>query len=185
MTSSQGQEGVTYPTSPKCKLLGSANEAEVTICDQTCPALIDTGSMITSVSTNFYQEHLCEEYPLQPLNSLKVECAGGDHLPYLGYIDATLRIPNCMMDDIGVPVLVIKDTSYNARVPVVVGTNVIRILKESGISPSTDSWAMAIDSLQVSSNEAVTSELPVYSCRQIVVEPGTSIVVSARVNPSK
>ena len=183
VTSPKGQEEVSSNTSPKCELLGPANEAEVMIGGLMCAALIDTGSMITSVSTNYFKEHLEDIYPLQPLDSLMVEGAGGENLPYLGYIDAALMVPDCMMEELGVPILVIKDTSYNSRVPVVVGTNVIKVLKEESISPQNDVWRMAIESMQV--NQAVIPAMPVYTCQQIVVNPDSSIVVSARVSPSK
>ena len=183
MTSSKGQVEVSLKTSPKCQLLGHANETEIVIGEQVCAALIDTGSMVTSVSASFFEEYLSLQYPLQPLDSLMVECAGGQNLPYSGYIDATLKVPNCVMEEIDVPILVITDTSYNSRVPVTLGTNVIKVLKDNGVIPSDEAWSMAIESLCTS--QAAISEMSVYSCRQIVIEPDSSIVVSARVGPSK
>ncbi len=61
---------------------------------------------------------------------LKVHGAGGNVLPYLGYIEADISLPFLTPTETDVvdyfPVLVTPDTDYNQKVPVLVGTNVIR-----------------------------------------------------------
>lgn len=55
----------------------------------------------------------------------------GDHrLPYVGYVEATVEIPFVDCSDLLVPVLVVPPTEYNYNVPVVIGTNIIRLCKE-------------------------------------------------------
>ena len=53
--------------SPMCNLLGPANETQIIAGEEPCMALVDTGSMITSIGEDFYRKHLEEQHPLQDL----------------------------------------------------------------------------------------------------------------------
>ena len=177
MTSTGGQAEVTSSPSPICDLLGHANEAEVVIGGESCRALVDTGSMITSVGETYYKEHLQEKYPLQELNSLlKVEGAGGHQLKYTGYAEMEIMVPEHSTTSFWVPVLVAPDTTYNSMVPLIVGTNVIKMLFGD---KSEDIWSLAINA--VSAQEMVPEEAAVYCCRQMVIEPNKIIHFKGRV----
>lgn len=81
--SSVGQAEVTEFTSPNCDMLGPANESQVVVGDFRCLALIDTGSMFTSIGEAFHKKHLEDKYPLQELSDLlQVEGAGGHPLQH-------------------------------------------------------------------------------------------------------
>ena len=50
-------------------------------------ALLDNGSTVSTVSETFYKSNL-SDLTMHTLEfSLKIECAEGQHLPYLGYIE--------------------------------------------------------------------------------------------------
>ena len=54
-------------------------------------ALCDTGSCVSTISEQFYRQHL-NSVELQPLsNSIKIECANGETLPYQGFVQVTLQ----------------------------------------------------------------------------------------------
>ena len=108
------------------KLVGEAAEVSIVVNGFDTRALCDTGSCVSTVSEHFYKENLTS-VPLQPLSSLlKIECANGETLPYRGFIQVTLQAP-------GVPntdhheclLLVVAETEYNRKVPILLGTNVI------------------------------------------------------------
>ena len=66
-----------------CDLLGHANETDILVGEERCLALVDTGSMITSIGESFYRDHLEDQYTLHEINHLvKVEGAGGHQLTY-------------------------------------------------------------------------------------------------------
>ena len=47
------------------------------------------------MSQSFYEEHLLH-IPLEPLdNMLDIECAGGDQLPYLGFVQVRVASSGC------------------------------------------------------------------------------------------
>ena len=114
MTSSVGQAEVTSSTSPMCDLIGPVNEVEIRIGEHKCRSLIDTGSMISSISETFYRDYLKDKYPMQDINSLlQVEGAGGHQLHYIGYADIEISIPDKLSSPLWVPILIAPDTSYN------------------------------------------------------------------------
>ena len=80
------------------------------------------------MSEAFHSEKL-SHLPVQPLQDfLNVECADGESLPYSGYIAADITAPGvglgkkhsqpCLL-------LVVPDSRYNAKVPVLLGTNIL------------------------------------------------------------
>ena len=82
--------------------------------------------------------------------NLDVQEAGGNRLPYIGYIEADIQVsflPNC---HIQLPVLVVHVTEYGLLVPVVKGTNVIGLCRNNCDSETTVSstWENAFVSFQ-------------------------------------
>lgn len=114
-------------------MVGHSNDCVLYICGQKTNALIDTGSMVTCISENFYEslEHKPVIRDLQDFQ-LNVYGAGGNVLPFLGYIEAEVRIPCLTENPFFVPVLVRKlsNSDNDSEIPVIIGTNVIRSCKE-------------------------------------------------------
>jgi hypothetical protein len=61
---------------------------------------------------------------------LSVSVAGGSKLPYSGYVEVEVHIPFIQNDSICVPMLVVQKSDLSDRVPVIVGTNILRICHE-------------------------------------------------------
>ncbi|MCW4250032.1 MAG: RNase H-like domain-containing protein [Candidatus Thiodiazotropha endolucinida] len=80
--------------------------------------------------------------------SLSVSSATGDKLPYKGFIEADVSVPSLGNNSFIVPVLVVADTEYNSQVPAIIGTNVIRLCKQSNHKTDVpNEWQTAFDSL--------------------------------------
>ena len=63
------------------------------------------------------------ELELKPLNSiLDIEGTGGGQVPYHGYVECRLNLPQIEKFDQDVLTLVIDDSLYGARVPIQIGT---------------------------------------------------------------
>ena len=110
-------------------LLGSANESTVIFYGTETTALIDSGSMVTTVSEDYLQS-LHPTPTLYDLDNLILKGPDGKSLPYLGYIEATVRAEFLCDKEIVVPALVVPSTAYHSEVPVVIGTNVICMYKD-------------------------------------------------------
>lgn len=85
--------------------------------------------------------------------NLDVQGEGGNQLPYSAYIEGEIQVSFLPKCDIQVPVLVVPVTNYGLHVPVVIGTNVIRLCRNSCDSEATipDTWKNAFVSFQQSS----------------------------------
>ena len=53
-------------------------------------AVIDTRAQVSTITQDFCEEHGCKIHPVKHM--LQSEGIGG-HIPYLGHIEATVRIP--------------------------------------------------------------------------------------------
>ena len=101
-----------------------------------CTCLIDTGSQVTTLPRSYYNSKL-RNVKLHDLDeSLRVQAANGQPVPYDGYVEVDIELPGSLPGNaqLTVPVLIVKDTPYNKRVPLTVGTNVILACMEEGKS---------------------------------------------------
>ena len=109
-------------------LVGEANECELTVDGNKTNGLSDSGSQVSSMSKSYFNDNF-EKDDLKPLDDLlTVTTAGGEELPYHGYVEVELDFGG---KSYGVfPILVVDDTAYNVRVPLLIGTNVLKKIKE-------------------------------------------------------
>ena len=111
------------------RLIGGSNESTISFCGVKSKALIDSGSMVTTVSESFLKS-LCPQPVINSLDDFVLKGPDGRSLPYLGFIEATIKAEFLCDKEVCVPALVVPSTSYHAEVPIVVGTNVIRLYKD-------------------------------------------------------
>ena len=99
---------------------------------QRCSALIDTGSMVTTLSEAHFNS-LDPKPELLQLSDFALEITGANDssVPYLGYSLINISIPEVELQQLTVPVLIVPSTKYSAAVPVVVGINVINYIRSS------------------------------------------------------
>ena len=73
-------------------LCGSPTETSILVSGVPTTTLLDTGSTVSTISQQFFEDHL-NHLQLQPLDSiLNIECADGQSLPYLGYIEVDIQM---------------------------------------------------------------------------------------------
>ena len=102
-------------------------ETNAIVNSKPCKCLIDTGSQVTTLSMSFYKSKL-QNVKLHDLDeSLRIEAANGQPIPYAGYIEVDIELPGSLPGDAKMvaPILIVNDTPYNKRVPLIIGTNVI------------------------------------------------------------
>ena len=149
-------------------MVGKGNESDIIIEGSHTRGLIDTGSMISSISEVFLStlDPVPEIHTLDELG-LEVNTANGQSLPYSGYVEIELSVPCFKEKAITVPLLVVPVTEYNSQVPVIVGTNIIRQYKNSyeGSDDVPEEWNTAF--LSVCSDRIGV----VKSTAKIVLQP--------------
>ena len=84
---------------------------------------------MSTISHSSYTELLGDK-PLQPLDklALDIEGAGGQKLPYSGYIEVDVGVPG-LCNPISCLLLVVPDTRYAKTVPIILGTNVLNLVR--------------------------------------------------------
>ena len=85
---------------------------------QSLPALLDTGATVSTISRSVVDQL---GLPISPTESLNVECANGQPLPYVGCVVANVSL----VDSINKPCLflVVPNQSHTQTVPLLLGTN--------------------------------------------------------------
>lgn len=105
-------------------LVGEPNECAVKVDGVSALSLLDSGSMVSTIGHSFWRKHFPAK-PIRPIDDLlTLTGAGGDSIPYLGYVEVDIQLPAAEIATY--PFLIVQDTEYNRHVPVLIGTNVLR-----------------------------------------------------------
>ena len=131
------------------RIVGSSNEGEISVNGLKTSGLIDTGYMITSVSEQFNNsmDPVPELHDLDEFG-LSVQGATGKELPFKGCVEAEISVPFLSDSVFNIPLLVVPETEYNSKVPVIIRTNLIRLCKtDSSDSEVPVEWQTAFNCL--------------------------------------
>ena len=137
-------------------LIGRVNE------DIWVTTLIDTGAQVSTITWDFCEEHGYEINPVKQM--LQLEGTGGFTIPYLGYIEAIVRIPPIKGYDECTPMLILKPSSpYSSRVPIQLGTTLLdRTMARITVgefSHASNTWQQTYMSTVVTAKVAGTVEM--------------------------
>ena len=119
------QEAASVPflnPDPIAHLVGHSKEAPVIMDGQRAAALIDLGAQVLSISSVFCRDLSLQIQPTGRL--LGLEGTGGSAIPYLGYVEVNLQILGIKNYNEDVLLLVIPNTTYSRKVPVMVGSKI-------------------------------------------------------------
>lgn len=127
------------------RLVGHGNVTEVTVNGVETLAVVDTGSMLTTINADLYSQ-LGPKPAIRSLENfnLRVTEANGHKVPYLGYVKLGVRV--LFIDhEVCVPVLVVPNTGNNGDASVIIGTNVIRYIRNCSMDVSVvpEEWSLA------------------------------------------
>ena len=111
---------------PLNRLIGESNETEVILENEVVPALIDSGAVISQITSQLAKELNLEVQKLDTI--LPLEGCAGIAIPYLGYVEARLRIPQMKSFEEECLFLVMPDHNYRYRVPVMISTKHIDMI---------------------------------------------------------
>ena len=173
-------------------LIGKANETEVKIENQNFTALIDSGAQISQLTNSLVTALGLELKNLKEL--LPLEGAGGIDVPYLGYIEARLMIPEIKNFDEDCLFLVMSDHIYGDRVPVTIGTLHIDMILDRATKEELEVLSRAWDQgfvnrrIQVHKiqmdNESQLNKIEgtVRLTRNVKLKPGQTQKVKSRFN---
>ena len=119
-------------------LVGPSCEVLVQLEGKSCKALLDTGSMVSTVTYSLSQQL---KLPIHPMNHLiQVEGVGGQLLQYMGYVIAKVQLPD-INQEVEAMFLVVPDVGYNCTTPVLIGTNILKHLHSSNAMSYRYQWS--------------------------------------------
>jgi len=169
-------------SSERPQLVGQSNEVSVSVAGRTVPALLDTGSMVSTVSSTLVHDLGLEIEPVSVV--LHVECAEGSSLPYVGCTSTTVSSLDGKLGPLEVLFLVVPETRYNQRVPVLLGTNVLKdLLGKSGLQGPMELVSKTLTMhAQVLQQESVG---PVVASKSFVLPAGGCSVVKGLTHAGK
>lgn len=117
-------------------LIGPRCALTVLIEGVQCESILDTGSQVTTISENFHSAFL-SSLPLKPIDCLlEIEGAGGQTVPYLGYVEANLTFPRTVTGtevELTVLALIVPECHFSSVTPLLVGTNVLNRLYQHAV----------------------------------------------------
>ena len=109
-------------------LIGPRCTAAVSIEGVQCESIFDSGSQVTTISETFHASYM-SSLPIKPIQCLlEIEGAGGQNVPYLGYVEANITFPDSITgteEQLVVLALIVPECHYNSKTPLLVGTNVL------------------------------------------------------------
>ena len=121
-----------YNPDPLLRLIGPTNEATIIVEGQEFKAFIDSGAQLSTISESLVT---ALKLPVHKLNTLiEAEVSGGGTIPYVGYVEARLKIPGIKVMNKDSLFMVSNNSPYTERVPIQLGTLHIR----EAISCATD-----------------------------------------------
>ena len=131
------------------RLIGPHNNASVVVNGHQTKALLDSGSMVSTISEKYCEEHGLEVLPIE--NVVEIEQAGGALLDYEGVTGINLKSLHLPGLDLDMGILVVPHIPYHDDVPLTLGTKTLSILVDSGLIPDQDStprnWRLAMKSI--------------------------------------
>ena len=157
--------------------------------------LIDSGAQVSSISNTFAQKLGLQIKKLDTL--LELEPTGGGVVPYDGYVEVRMQIPNVKAFDLDVLMLVIPESQYSHRVPITLGTihidEIIGLVTDEELYHVDKSWQrgiisrkIAVRTAQLRDNKTILDKVrgDVRLTRPIKIPARNTITVSGMTNIS-
>ena len=168
-----GSEESGCGSGPISSLISSCPHLDVCVGGVRVPCLIDTGSMVSTITETFFYEHFEQigRNSIQPCHWLQLRAANGLAIPYVGYTESDVELCGKLMPSCGI--LVVKDppSGLNSKVPGVLGMNVLRKCYREFFEQYGQSL-FEVPSL----TQAPTSLLQAFQrCHQVETQPSTNL----------
>ena len=178
------------------RLIGEANETNIIIENERVKGLIDPGAQVSSIPDTFTSKLGLKIKQLDTL--LDLEPTGGGQVPYDGYVELRMRVPNVRAFDLDVLMLVIPESEYSQRVSITIGTihidEIIDLITDEELKSASHQWQCGIISrkvvvkqMQLKENKDVLAQVKgdVKLTRKVVIPPLETINVSGLTNINK
>ena len=136
--------------------MGGTNESIVMVEGQEARTLLDSGSQLSAISLEWVKKLKVEPQQLQSI--LQIEGSGGLEVPYLGYVEAHLKIPEIKTFDLDVLLLIVTDSAHTQYTPIMLGTlhidMVIKLATKKELRSLNKQWKRSLVATKLTMKEA-------------------------------
>ena len=137
------------------RLVGHTNTETIRIHGVDCTALLDSGSVISSVSQEFYKEHLAANLELRQITEafpygLQITSATEHKINILGFVEVDITFPG-LYQPISVLVTVLKSSILSDQMPALIGSN------------GLEEWKLALEKTH-SSIPSINTVIDTWKC---------------------
>ena len=136
--------------------MGEANESKVIVEGQEARALLDSGSQLSAIPWTWVKKLNLEPKQLQSI--LQIEGSGGLEVPYLGYVEFQLKIPEVEVFDQDVLLLIVPDSAHTQYTPITLGALYIdmanRLATEKELETLNKQWQRSLVATKLTMKEA-------------------------------
>ena len=175
-------ESKYYNPDPLFRLIGAANESDLRIDGHLTTALIDSGAQISAMTEKFAKRLRLKVHKLQQL--LNIEGTGGGCVPYKGYVEVLLEVPEVPEFKEYILMLVVKDSEYGNQVPLQLGTLHIDMILEkanpeqlSRLGKPYERGSMGRPPISKPAMDLNTVKGPITLSKSITLEAGETLKV--------
>ena len=171
------------------RLVGRCPALTMDIAGVSVPFILDTGSMVTTLSHGFFMEHLQPRLgPIRPCHWLRLRAANGLAIPYVGYVEADVVVAGRQLPQMGFLITQPQD-GEGTMAPGLLGMNIIQycfdLLQDGGFQPEPDwgeDWRRAFSTCRVIQGLPADGRLGVARALEAVggIPPGGVGWVSAQ-----
>ena len=155
---------------PLVRLIGKANEALAIVEGVPITSLVDSGPCMSAMVKSFTEELQLEIKPLKTI--LDIEATGEGAVPYHGYVECRLQLPQIKKFDLDILMLVIDNSAYGMRVPIQIGT--LHIDMALDLATEAEMWERAQMASALCMNSMVVNEEPEFKLDNIRVSVHTT-----------
>ena len=149
-------------------------------------SLLDTGSMVTTVTEGFFGKHICPTGDVESTSSwLKLKAANGLDIPYIGYVELDVEVLGKILPKRGI--LIIKDPhdpSTQARkqdIPGLLGMNVIgackELLTQDHDVTAVEGWTQVLQEIRTENDRQVRGFVRIAGRSDVRVPAGSASTV--------
>ena len=123
---------------------------------QEARALIDSGSQLSAISLAWVKKLNLKPQQLQSI--LQIEGSGGLEVPYLGYVEIHLRIPEIKTFDNDILLSIVPDSEHTLCTPITLGTlhidMAITLAMKKELVNLNKQWKRSLIATKLTMNEA-------------------------------
>ena len=150
------QNDLYHNPDPLFRLVGEVNETTVLVEGQEARALIDSGSQLSSISLAWVKKLNLRSQHLWSI--LQIEGLGGLGVPYLGYVETHLGIPEIKAFDTDVLLLIVPNSAHTMHTPITLGTlhldMAIKLATKKEVESLNKEWKRSLIMTKLTMKEA-------------------------------